>query len=356
VWGSAPQPRDPSAVFFSGGDNLRKMLAEVCNELGLKLLAQATPKNFAAMRWDQLRMSHVAVFDFTTYLKPDPCWPCDLAVTGPIAAISYELGIALTLGRPIIVVTKDDQNPPFDVNIEPVRLRQGALDKRQLAEAIDDVIYGLQWGGGESSIAATRAYLQQTFSDHENFIVTMSLRLIDDAAAHDPIKFRRFIEPVLGGLGSGAPLMLFPVWPGSYPKMTTRRLFHVTAFNPPWASNTMSIANQTCKAAQPEVEYIRGDRVPDPNIIRSIWDNLCQATHVVVDLTNLTANVALELGIAHTLGRNVLMVTQDDTNAAMERFPAIAKMRMQRYSLTGGSDTFQLDGLLGQFLNDWRLG
>ncbi len=61
----------------------------------------------------------------------------------------------------------------------------------------------------------------------------------------------------------------------------------------------------------PSVEYIRGDHVLDADIIRSIWDNLCQATHVLVDLTGLNANVALELGIAHTLGRNVLLVSQD---------------------------------------------
>jgi hypothetical protein len=73
--------------------------------------------------------------------------------------------------------------------------------------------------------------------------------------------------------------------------------------------------------------------VPDADIIRSIWDNLCQASHVVVDLTGLNANVALELGIAHALGRNVLLVTQDDLDRAP--FKSLGKLRVHRYSLTG---------------------
>jgi hypothetical protein len=348
MWGSAPQPQDPSAVFFSGGNVLRRMLAEVCEGLELKLLAHSVPKVFAAMRWGQLCTSHVAVFDYTAYVRPDSHQTSELAVTGPVAAISYELGIALTLGRPIIVVANDGQDLPFDVDIEPVRLRRDGLDEQRLAEAIDDTMYGLQWGGGEGSIAATRTYLQQAFSSYENFIVIQSLKLIDDAVTRDPIRFRRFVEPVLGGGGPGAPLVLFPAWPGSYPKTISRRLFHVTSFGPDWASDTMSMVAQACSEAQPAMEYIRGDQVLDSDIIRSIWDNLCQATHVVTDLTGLNPNVALELGIAHTLGRNVLMVIQD--YAVKEHLPAIAKMRMHRYSLTGEPGTTQLGELLRRFL------
>ena len=45
----------------------------------------------------------------------------------------------------------------------------------------------------------------------------------------------------------------------------------------------------------------------DPDIVRSIWDEICTATYVVCDLTALNPNVTLELGIVHTLGRNVLI-------------------------------------------------
>jgi hypothetical protein len=348
AWPTSPSPQDPNAVFFSGSHALRDTLAKVCAKQKLKLLAQAAPKDFASSRWDQLRVCHVAVFDFTSHALPDPKQPIDLAKTGPVAAVSYELGIALTLGRALIVLAKEGQALPFDVDIEPIRLKGDGRDGARLADAVDDAIYGLQRGGDESSIPATHAYLTERFCVTKNFIVEQSLKLIDDTVARDPIKFRQFVEPVLGSAGADAPQVVFPAWPGSYPRPALRRCFHVTAFGPPWAGETMKTVAAACKAAKPGVEYIRGDQVSDPNIIRSIWDNLCQASHVVVDLTGLNANVALELGIAHTLGRNVLLVTQDSNKKGC--FPSITKMRTHRYSVTADPGLKPLRDAIDRFL------
>lgn len=79
----------------------------------------------------------------------------------------------------------------------------------------------------------------------------------------------------------------------------------------------------------------------DPRIIRSIWDEICRATHVVVDITDFNANVALELGIAHTLGRRTLIVAQQGKTIDM-LFESIAKLRVHVYSLQ------DLDGTLGR--------
>ncbi|MGH8526594.1 MAG: hypothetical protein ACREXY_21025, partial [Gammaproteobacteria bacterium] len=233
---------------------------------------------------------------------------------------------------------------------EPVRLKGDSQDAQRLEDAIDDALYGLQRGGEESSIAAARMYLQQKFSGHENFMTKNLLELIDDAVTRDPVKFRRFVEPVLGSAGSGTLQMIFPAWPGRYPPVQDRRLFHVTPFGPTWAEDTMRIAEQACQAATPSTQYIRGDQVLDSNIIRAIWNNLCQASHVVVDLTGLNANVALELGIAQTLGpeNRMLIVTQD--SEGKEHFPAIAKTRMHHYSLSSGLGSSSLRGALERFL------
>lgn len=347
LWPSLPWPQDPNAVFFSGGDGLRELLVEVCGKQRLKLQPRATSKDFASTRWDQLRACHVALFDFTGYTKPDPDRPIDLASAGPIAAVSYELGIALTLGRAVIVLAKDGQELPFDVDIAPVRLKGDGGDGTRLADAIDDSIYGLQRGGEESSIGATLAYLKERMAGEKNQVVEQSLKLIDSGVARDPVKFRRFVEHVLGSAGSGAPQMVFPAWPGSYPQPGLRRCFHVTAFGPAWAGETMKIVAAACKGTQSGVEYVRGDYVLDHDITRSIWDHLCQAAYVVVDLTGLNANVALELGIAHTLGRNVLLVTQDSVKHS--QFPSIAKLRIHGYSLTADPGLKALRDALDRF-------
>jgi hypothetical protein len=351
IWPSPPLAQEPSSVSYSGGAKTQLLVADACERTGLDLLASQAAKDYAIMRWDQMRASHVAVFDFTNYRVPNLAQPVDLAETGPLAAISYELGIALTLGRPVVVIANEGQNLPFDVDITPIRLHADGQDEDRIAEGLDDAQYGLQRGGG-NSLPASRAFLYEYFAKHPNFVVAQSLKLIDDDAERDAIKFRRFVEPLLGAAGVDAPKMIFPSWPGSYPPSIEGRLFHVTAFGPEWAGNTMKIAAHKCASAAPSVQYIRGDQVMDTDIIGSIWDNLCQATHVLVDLTGLNANVALELGILHVLGRRVLLVTQDEQ--AQNYFQAIAKLRIHRYSLQGTGEPPSLGHLLEHFLMQTR--
>jgi hypothetical protein len=50
---------------------------------------------------------------------------------------------------------------------------------------------------------------------------------------------------------------------------------------------------------------------------------------VLVDLTGFNANVAVELGVAHTLGRPSLIAEQGDTVRAL--FPMPAKQRVHTY-------------------------
>jgi hypothetical protein len=349
IWPSPPLASDPSGVFYAGGARVQQLLSAACERSGLMLSTSRAAKDHAAARWDQCRMSHVAVFDYTGYRASDPSRPAELAVAAPVATVSYELGIALTLGRPVVIVANEGQDLPFDVDITPLRLQADGRDEARVVDALDDAIYGLQRGGSGNSLSASRAYLEQRFANHPNFVVSQSVKLIEEGVERDPIKFRRFVEPVLGAAGEAAPQMIFPAWPGSYPAPIQQRLFHVTAFGPAWAADTMKIAAQACGSALPTVQYIRGDQVMDSDIIRSIWDNLCQATHVLVDLTGLNANVTLELGIAHTLGTNVELVTQDA--AIGNYFPAIAKRRVHRYAFAEVPGTSSLSDLLRRFLH-----
>jgi hypothetical protein len=141
-----------------------------------------------------------------------------------------------------------------------------------------------------------------------------------------------------------------PRWPGAYPAAHEPSLFHVTPFGPGWASQTMKAAAEVCSKRNPAVAYVRGDQVLDPNVIRSIWDRLCRASYVLADLTSLNANVALELGIAHVLGRNVLLVSQDESFKRF--FPAIAKARVHAYQLGRNSGEASFGGLVARFLNE----
>lgn len=352
AWSSPNSPQDPNAVFFSGSEAIQAILAQVCSDRQLTLLAKPIGKEYAQDRWAQLQTSNVAVFDFTEYTPPD-FDNIDCNKAAQTASVAYELGIAFALGTPIVVVVKEGCPPPFDVDIEPVVIKQDNHAHKHFADVVDRAFYGRQRESTDSSIAETFAYLTEQLPDKLNSDSNFSLTLMSESDRNDPIKFHQIVQYALKLTGAGMPQILFPSIAGSYPNPKDRRCFHVTAYRPNWAKQTRDITAAACQKFG--VQYIRGDEVLTPNVIYSIWNEICRATHVVVDLTHLTANAALELGMAHALGRNTLLILQKnefDTNffPAIEKyFPSIRKLRLHPYSLNNMDVDSYLPQLLARF-------
>lgn len=61
-------------------------------------------------------------------------------------------------------------------------------------------------------------------------------------------------------------------------------------------------------------QALRADEVYGPVVMEDIWTKTCQAGFVIADLTGTNPNVMYELGIAHTLGKPVVTITQDIEN------------------------------------------
>jgi len=59
---------------------------------------------------------------------------------------------------------------------------------------------------------------------------------------------------------------------------------------------------------------LRADEVYGTVVMEDIWTKTCQAGFVIADLTGTNPNVMYELGIAHTLGKPVVTITQDIGN------------------------------------------
>ena len=340
VWPSRTVAQHPNAVFYSGGSHLGELLAQVCETLELRRLVPQPHQEPASLRWEQLRESALAVFDFTGYKRS-----ASLEEASPVAAVAYELGIALALGRAVVIVATEEQDLPFDLDIEPIRLAHEQTDLDNLSAALTHALYSLQRGGAGSSVQASVNYIHDRFCNHSNHHVRVSVNTLGAEAKGDPIRAKHLIASTLNFLGADAPQVLWPVWPGGYPDPAVQRCFHVTAFGPSWSTKTMEVVKEVCAR---RMEYIRCDQVLAPDVLRSIWDEICRATHVVVDLTGLNANVALELGIAHTLGRNVLLISQDQQPERY--FRAITKHRMHRYALESSTSNEALQATLEKFL------
>lgn len=320
-----PRPRqDANLVFYAGGAPVRSLLQEICARHKLVLAADPAGEVAADARFAQLYGAGAAVFDLTGYRHDRREMS---AANVAVAAVCHELGIALALGRPVVVVARRGQEMPFDVDVEPLLLDGDGRDGERLADALDRALYLPQRGGADTSVAETLAQLREICDGRASARALYHECFGDggpEPAAH---RVRALLPTVLQCLGPETPLVIHPSWPGAYPDPERRRCFHVTAFGPPWAEATMQSVRAGC--ARAGVEYVRGDQVVRPDIVRAIWDDLCTATHVVVDLTDANANAALELGMAQTLGRRVLLLTQHDPR---DYWPGVARLRMHRYT------------------------
>jgi hypothetical protein len=66
--------------------------------------------------------------------------------------------------------------------------------------------------------------------------------------------------------------------------------------------NTMTALGFSC---------VRADEQYGQQILEDVWKGLCEASIVVADVTGRNPNVYYELGIAHILGRRVVLLTQN---------------------------------------------
>ncbi len=333
IWSSLPVSLDSSAVVFCGDETLQEVVANWCNQSRMHLLEPPHGSGYAESRWQQLAGSSLSVFDMTP------------GSGNQQAAVAYQLGIAMTLGKSVVVVSRSNERLPFDIDLPAVELGDDN-DTSALLHALASACYWIPAEGTETSVPATIDEAHRQFAGNKTTEIDQSLKGLDQlrkAEDLDSIEAGRILESLLSFADSSAPMLVTPAWTGLYPEPGERRLFHVMPFGPEWADAAADAAETACGPTG--AAYIRGDRVADPQIIRSIWEELCQASHVLVDITGFNANVAFELGIAHTLGKAVLIVGQEE--AIENLFDMIEKHRVTTYALDSMQDS------LGTAISDW---
>lgn len=327
IWGCGKIQVDTNAVFLSGTAGHSGEVATACRRSGLIPIPPPVGEGYASARWRQLQMAVAAVFD--------------LRVDGTVerAAACYELGIALTLGKPLVVLAAGNAPMPFDIDIDPVVLGGGSESETALQQALDESVVWVYPDEGGSSWPQTIEHVVSSLAGatSNNYVEQTLQQLSAQSKQPDPVASRRILNTLYDFLQDGRTLLIHPRWRPAYPVASRARLFHVMPFGPGWAKDVTSVARAVCEKS--DVDYVRGDEVENPDVIGSIWEEIARATHVLVDLTEFNANVCLELGIAHTLGKDVLTVGQGTTLDQI--FPSIAKFRFTSYQ------TGQLDQSLG---------
>jgi len=349
-WPTSRVDQCATCIYYSGTQTVAQLVCAAVDDyqMGLDISFGSGSGTSALNRWHDIRAAAVCVFDFVDFQR---AWPTARKV--PYGQAAYDLGIALTLGRPIVVIGSPNAYVPFDVDVEVTEVsgsNWNAHDAKVVSSAIDAAYYQPQRMGGQSSVAETISEIRQRHLDEPNPLVSVGLAQLPSDSSVDTIDATRtaaIIESAMLALGEGAPVLLQPSWEGHYPH--ARSCFHITGFGIERAERVKQLVRESCEQQASPLIYLRGDDATDANIIRSIWEEICRASHVVVDISDLNLNALIELAIAHVLGRPALIITQDPSGSPT--IPSLAKARRLRYRFDTEGEA-ALWAALWRFLGD----
>ncbi|MEZ4849185.1 MAG: hypothetical protein R3B93_11320 [Bacteroidia bacterium] len=131
IWPVSRSSIQSQKVYYSGSVERKNMVANACGKLGLSLFETSSGQHVANTRWKQIQSAITTVFDLGLNEGPE------------LSAITYELGIALTLGKPIVILATPENPPPFDVDLEALILAGNSKEEEKLVAAIDRSIIWL---------------------------------------------------------------------------------------------------------------------------------------------------------------------------------------------------------------------
>ncbi|MBK8848513.1 MAG: hypothetical protein IPO27_19020 [Bacteroidetes bacterium] len=335
-----------NAVFFSGSGEVSALVAEACNELQMIVSQRNITDNYVNARWQQLRESALAIFDYSNY-NPAVADPSEqdnvnipeqdeiLAAAGPIANVAYENGWAYVFGKPLVIIMQRDQTLPFDVDIEPVVLQHDGNDASRILAAIQIALYSVSRATQNSCIPETINFLKVKYAGIKDKKISSMLNGLEDSL--DATHVRLTISVMLEKMQNHNHMIILPAFPGAYPDEKSKLVFHITAFRK-WSINTQEIAKAIC--TKRNLEYKIGYERLNPNILASIWKDICQSSFVIADLTNLNPNATLELAMAQAVGCPTLIISQH--KELHKYFLPVQKMRTHFYDSTKSNQELSL--------------
>lgn len=153
-------------------------------------------------------------------------------------------------------------------------------------------------------------YIDNTLSLYEKYlskfrsdVINKKQIIINKCKMHQKIieeilkrRTKMIIEPVFGNID-------YSIVPNS--------IFLIMPFGEKWSNDTFDVIQDIAHAT--ECNLVRGDNLFEPAVIvDDIWREINKAEIVIADITIHNANVFYEIGIAHTLGKKVILIRQDN--------------------------------------------
>ena len=104
-------------------------------------------------------------------------------------------------------------------------------------------------------------------------------------------------------------MIVNPIFQNRDTRINQQSVFVIMPFTQPWSND---IWEQVLQPAVREMGMvpIRADDLYGQNIMEDVWQSILKAAIIICDTTGRNPNVFYELGIAHTIGKKVLLLTQ----------------------------------------------
>lgn len=119
---------------------------------------------------------------------------------------------------------------------------------------------------------------------------------------------QKITEEILEGRSK---MIVKPVFGNIDYSIIPNSIFLIMPFKEKWSNDTLDVIQDIANTTK--CKLVRGDNLFEPSvIIDDIWREINKAEIVIADITIHNANVFYELGIAHTLGKRVILIRKDD--------------------------------------------
>ena len=116
-------------------------------------------------------------------------------------------------------------------------------------------------------------------------------------------------------------MIINPIFKNRDTRVDEQKIFVIMPFTLEWSNRIWQ------KMIKPTIEKkglvpVRADDLFGQDIMEDIWSGILSARLVIADITNRNPNVFYELGIAHCLGKEVILLTQnkDDIPFDLNRY------------------------------------
>lgn len=107
-------------------------------------------------------------------------------------------------------------------------------------------------------------------------------------------------------------MLVNPLFQSRDTRIVDHQAFIVMPFNEPWSAEVETSVREIL--INHGYKSIRADDMFGANLMEDIWKGICQSEIVIVDTTGRNPNVYYELGICHSLGKEVIKMTQSVTD------------------------------------------